>query len=420
MRLLIAGGGTGGHIYPALAVARSLREGPDRPGAPDLVWVGGHRGLEADLVRAAGIRVRRLVLRSLRTVDLSIHAVLDPARLARAVPPAAAILAAERLKRAHELFMLMESSLPDDNPEAELIRREIAFLRRASPHYVFHEYLEEFNQPVLFRDFTAEASAAGLVYLCDAQSWPSDGAPALSDRIEYEQLQDIISLRKFRRSLLIKSRGGFVPQWRAERLTELSYYADLNSEEELDLATPAEQIFVTSNGTPVRATHPLAKAALMVLAMHYPRALPWAEMTEQAQALVSEHGDADFANVDDAFYAEWLTLLAEQALRCALEPIEILETLPTHPKAHALARAQAERGTLVASLRHTAVELDEVGRALLRSMDGTRDLSQLSEIAAAQFSSDRDTTDLETLRDACERTLWLFYRHGLVNDEVES
>jgi len=91
--VLIAGGGTGGHIYPALAVARSLR---DRPSAPELAWLGGHRGLEADLVREAGIPFRRLALRSLRTVDLSVHAVLDPLRLAVSVPQAAAILAAER------------------------------------------------------------------------------------------------------------------------------------------------------------------------------------------------------------------------------------------------------------------------------------------------------------------------------------
>src|SRR5262245_44352707 len=96
MRLLIAAGGTGGHIYPALAVARSFRNPSDRPSAPDLVWVGGHRGLEAELVREAGIRCRRLALRSLRTVDLSIHAVLDPVRLAASVPQAAAILATER------------------------------------------------------------------------------------------------------------------------------------------------------------------------------------------------------------------------------------------------------------------------------------------------------------------------------------
>ncbi|HLQ47369.1 MAG TPA: UDP-N-acetylglucosamine--N-acetylmuramyl-(pentapeptide) pyrophosphoryl-undecaprenol N-acetylglucosamine transferase [Candidatus Dormibacteraeota bacterium] len=93
MRLMIAGGGTGGHIYPALAVARSLRE---RPNAAELVWLGGHRGLESGLVRAAGIRVRRLTLRSLRSVDMSVHAVLDPIRLAMSVPQAAAILARER------------------------------------------------------------------------------------------------------------------------------------------------------------------------------------------------------------------------------------------------------------------------------------------------------------------------------------
>jgi UDP-N-acetylglucosamine--N-acetylmuramyl-(pentapeptide) pyrophosphoryl-undecaprenol N-acetylglucosamine transferase len=93
MQVLIAGGGTGGHIYPALAVARALR---DLPEGPEVTWLGGHRGLEASLVRAAGIPFRKLALRSLRTVDRDAHLVLDPLRLVASVPQAGAILASER------------------------------------------------------------------------------------------------------------------------------------------------------------------------------------------------------------------------------------------------------------------------------------------------------------------------------------
>ena len=93
MRLLIAGGGTGGHIYPALAVARSLRARSD---GAELRWLGGHRGLETSLVPAAGIPLRRLALRSLRSVEMDVHAVLDPIRLGASVPQATAILASDR------------------------------------------------------------------------------------------------------------------------------------------------------------------------------------------------------------------------------------------------------------------------------------------------------------------------------------
>lgn len=51
MRILISGGGTGGHIYPALAVANELRE---RYNA-ELLFIGDRNGLETTLVPAAGV-----------------------------------------------------------------------------------------------------------------------------------------------------------------------------------------------------------------------------------------------------------------------------------------------------------------------------------------------------------------------------
>ena len=94
MRLLIAGGGTGGHIYPALAVARSLRA---RAGAPELGWLGGHRGLERTIVPGGrASRCAGSLLRSLRSAGRDVHLVLDPLRLGLSVPQAFVLLLRRR------------------------------------------------------------------------------------------------------------------------------------------------------------------------------------------------------------------------------------------------------------------------------------------------------------------------------------
>lgn len=59
--VLITAGGTGGHVYPALAVARTLL---DR-GVP-VLWLGTHRGLEARVVPAAGIPMAWVSVSGLR------------------------------------------------------------------------------------------------------------------------------------------------------------------------------------------------------------------------------------------------------------------------------------------------------------------------------------------------------------------
>ena len=66
-------------------MATALRRRPERT---ELAWVGGRRGLEERLVPPAGIPLRRLALRSLRSVGRDVHLVLDPVRLAVSIPQA--------------------------------------------------------------------------------------------------------------------------------------------------------------------------------------------------------------------------------------------------------------------------------------------------------------------------------------------
>lgn len=58
MKILIAGGGTGGHVFPGIAVAEELLR--IRPDA-QVVFVGGTRGMESTAVPEAGFRLRTLL-----------------------------------------------------------------------------------------------------------------------------------------------------------------------------------------------------------------------------------------------------------------------------------------------------------------------------------------------------------------------
>ena len=66
LRVLIAGGGTGGHVIPALAVAREVR---DAYGA-EVRFVGTARGLETRLVPEAGFPLELIHVGQLKNVSL--------------------------------------------------------------------------------------------------------------------------------------------------------------------------------------------------------------------------------------------------------------------------------------------------------------------------------------------------------------
>lgn len=88
--ILVTAGGTGGHVYPGLAVARALIE-QDIP----VVWMGTRKGLEARVIPEAGIEMAWLDVNGLRGKGLT-TLLVAPVKLAKALVQSIAIMRKHR------------------------------------------------------------------------------------------------------------------------------------------------------------------------------------------------------------------------------------------------------------------------------------------------------------------------------------
>jgi UDP-N-acetylglucosamine--N-acetylmuramyl-(pentapeptide) pyrophosphoryl-undecaprenol N-acetylglucosamine transferase len=88
--VLIMAGGTGGHVFPALALARLLRSN-----AREVVWLGTRRGLEARVVPEEGFPIEWLSVAGLRGKN-ALTLLAAPFRLVRALYQALAIVRRHR------------------------------------------------------------------------------------------------------------------------------------------------------------------------------------------------------------------------------------------------------------------------------------------------------------------------------------
>src|SRR5882672_11085779 len=70
MRVILAGGGTGGHVIPALAIARELESSY----SAECCFIGTSRGIETRLVPAAGFPLELIEVGALNQVSLATRA----------------------------------------------------------------------------------------------------------------------------------------------------------------------------------------------------------------------------------------------------------------------------------------------------------------------------------------------------------
>lgn len=62
MKIMIVAGGTGGHIYPGIAIAEEIKS---RDPQAEIIFLGSEEGLEKDLIPRAGFKIRLIKARAL-------------------------------------------------------------------------------------------------------------------------------------------------------------------------------------------------------------------------------------------------------------------------------------------------------------------------------------------------------------------
>ncbi|BAU49026.1 methyltransferase [Sulfurifustis variabilis] len=338
----------------------------------------------------------------------------------------------ERLALACATLDRLDTALRDEtDPAASRLSGEIARLRVKHPSYLYHEYLAEVNEPVLFSTFMSQAAAHGLQYLCEvelhtmfADSLGKAGA-ALIDRfddlLEQEQYMDFLRRRTFCQTLLCRDERALARELDLERFRDCAFYARLLPRE--PVVHDGGQAHGTLDGGTCLVRHPLTRAALAVLAEGYPDAVDFGTLAREARHRAA---GAPSAGETDHLLGELVGLYLRQFTGLRMAPERFARPRADRPRATALALAQADAGLgHLATVRHMPLGLDAFAVRLVTYLDGSRTRAELvdrmtGDIVEGRLSVGAPLPDEEALRRAvaenCGHLLAEFARHGVLAD----
>jgi methyltransferase-like protein len=305
------------------------------------------------------------------------------------------------VRQARNLLDFLAKSVGKENtPYSLLLQGELESVRRSSDSYLYHEHLEDVNEPVYFYQFAERAAAHGLKYLGEVDlrvmvpgNYPPEVENVLQmlaqDHIHMEQYMDFLRNRMFRQTLLCHKNLNPNYALRGEQLTAFHIASPARAvADKPDICSTEAEKFETPDGITLNSREPLVKAAMMELAEVWPHALAFKTLLAKARERLQAAGQKEPAELNEdtrslgqallTFYATASTSLVE----LSLNPPKFTTRISERPIASPLARLQAQKGGKVTNYRHESVFLGEFERHLLRLLDGKHSRGELLEALA--------------------------------------
>jgi methyltransferase-like protein len=291
-----------------------------------------------------------------------------------------------RIAHARALLAFFAQSAPADNPYAAAFKAELEVLGKHSDSYLFHDHLEDFNDPVYFHVFADRASHHGLQYLAEADfgamrqatNFPPEVGKTLrglsNELVKTEQYMDILRSRRFRQTLLCRKEIALERNLTPQSIMGFEIASPARPlSAQVDVRSSQPEAFQTPNGVTFTSTDPLIKAAFCHLSEIWPQSVSFDGLVKAADPSRSDV-QALAAQILEGYAHGFVVLRSRKA--------PFVTALSDRPVASALARHQAKTGDLVTNQLHESGLVDDFDRHMLQLLDGSNDRKAVVESLA--------------------------------------
>jgi methyltransferase-like protein len=316
------------------------------------------------------------------------------------------------LKEGRALLDFLSKSTPTEgNAYGILLSEELKSIQKKQDYYLIHEHLEDVNEPVYFHEFMERADAQGLQYLGEADysvMMTSNFSPDVEamvsqlarrkaqtasedvDLIQLEQYMDFVRNRHFRQTLLCKKGIQLERPVVAERVKDMYIASPAKPETPIEDLRSHEEVLFRRVGSTLKTTTPLLKAAMLILAEQWPQSIHFSRLMSAARAKVNPSPsviDPEAARVEEEKLTKpLLHCYATTHVDISIGQFPFSLKVPDLPIAMRLARYQASRGLPTTNLWHETVHISDIQRRILPLLDGTHDLSSITDRLSVDVS----------------------------------
>ncbi len=320
------------------------------------------------------------------------------------------------------LRFLVESTANESSPFAAYLRSETDLLNKQSDQYLYHDHLEEHNEPMFFQDFISLAQQHGLQFLGEsslASMWignlPAKASETLeqltNDIVLRGQYSDYVRNRTFRQTLLCRNALAIDRQLDVNRLADVRFMgcvqADLQNKS-ADFTDNTETVFHSRAGHRLASSDPTYKTLLSVMSDAYPSSLDLDQICKRINerfGMRLQKSPNMIACDREIVGRNLIQLMLSGVLDFRYGADRFNVEAGEKPCVSSWARWQAQAQAQVTNLRHELVQVCDVTRILLPLFDGSRtrteialQMSKLIDDGSLNLNSATNLTDQQKLK----------------------